>query len=439
MASERTGGSPRDPGRPQKQIDPLDGPVAVLAQALRDLRDACGRPPYRTLQRQCAGIAHQRLAEAARGEVLPSWAVVEAYVRGCRAYHLHKHKGEPPPDGTGDLARWRELYRNAGGEIPGDQPRGSAGERAKPQAKPPSDDPAAPVPARTPAGRPPLRRRVTTGVRREARGTVTADATAGAWPRLALGILALAAVLASPSSSASRPVTVPRTTAWCAYVTALPAPVLAAPSESATQVNAKDLGDGIEILPLPRRPGWSPVYTPGSRPDHNWMRTSALSPAVAGARPCPDKAIALLTRYNYDSILAQFTIGSDCRVYHRWQLHAGGQKFSRWISLGGCASSRQLAVGMNGDDELTAFVISPDHTVRYKSQSKPGLGPWTGWTRLGGNVYTGLSVLSAPNGSSPIRILARDKNGNPWEDEQTQGNCFCSGWHKVQKLLSGAN
>src|SRR3954452_15146586 len=104
MASGQTGGASRYPGRPQKRIDPRDGPVAVLAQELRDLRDACGCPPYRTLARQqYAGTAHQRLADAARGDCLAPWAVVEAYVRGCRAYHVHKHKGEPPPDSTGDL------------------------------------------------------------------------------------------------------------------------------------------------------------------------------------------------------------------------------------------------------------------------------------------------------------------------------------------------
>jgi len=290
-----------------------------------------------------------------------------------------------------------------------------------------------------PPGRLSLWRRVTTGVRRKAQSTVMVRPTIGAWPKLVLGFLTLVVVLASPSSSPSRLVTTPRT-AWCAYVTALPALVLSAPSADATPVKPKDFGDGIEILPLPHPPGWWPVFTPFNHPDHNWMRAGVLSPRVAGTRPCKDKAVAMVTTYNFDSREEQFAIGSDCRVYHRWQLQAGGQKFSRWSSLGGCASShRGLAVGMNGDGELMAFVISPDHTVRYKSQSTPGLGRWVGWTRIGGDVSTGLRVMSASNGSSPIRIFASDKSGNLWEDDQAQANCCWSGWRQAQKLLSGAN
>jgi hypothetical protein len=438
MASGQTGGASRYPGRPQKRIDPRDGPVAVLAQELRDLRDACGCPPYRTLARQqYAGTAHQRLADAARGEALPPWAVVEAYVRGCRAYHLHKHKGEPPPDSAGDLAPWRELYRKASGEIP-DLLSESADERTGSQVKPSPGDRARPVPSRTPPGGTPPWQPAATGTRRKARSTVMARATTGTWPKLAaLGVLALVVALAWPSSSPSRPVTV-QGTARCAYVTALPAPVLAAPSADAAPVKSKHLGDGIEILPLPHPSGWWPVYTPSNRPGHNWMRTGVLSPGVAGTRPCPDKTVALVTAYNSNSTQEQFAIGSDCRVYHRWQWQAGG-RFSPWTNLGGCASRQGLAVGMNGDGELMAFVIWPDHTARYKSQSKPGLGPWTGWTRIGADVSTGLSVVSATSGSSPVRIYASDQSGNLWEDTQAQANCCWSGWRKVRKPMSSPN
>jgi hypothetical protein len=88
---------------------------------------------------------------------------------------------------------------------------------------------------------------------------------------------------------------------------------------------------------------------------------------------------------------------------------------------------------MNGDGELIAFVISTVHTVRYKSQSKPSLGPWTGWTSIGGDVSSGLRVVGAPSGSSPIRVFADYKSGNLWENDQTRGkgNCCWSGWRKV--------
>jgi hypothetical protein len=118
MSSDNAGRSSREPGRPQKQLHPEEGPLPALAQALRDLREACGYPAYRTLQKY-AGISHQRLAEAARGERLPAWPVVEGYVHGCWAYH--QHKNQPPLDSTGDLTPWQQLYRDAGGALPENQ------------------------------------------------------------------------------------------------------------------------------------------------------------------------------------------------------------------------------------------------------------------------------------------------------------------------------
>jgi len=230
-------------------------------------------------------------------------------------------------------------------------------------------------------------------------------------------------------------------TAWCSYVTAQPTPVLSTPSSGATLVKRKDLGNGIEILPLPHPPGWWPVSTPRNHPDRNWMPAGVLSPRVAGTRPCPDNnAIAAVTVTNSDSAEEQFVIGSDCRIYHRWQMTAGGQ-FSPWSGMGGCASGHHgLAVGMNADGELVAFVISPDHEVRYKSQSRPSLGPWTSWASIRGDVFAGLRVVSAASGSSPIRVFASDKSGGLWENDQAaagEGKCCWSGWHKIQSPSPG--
>ena len=164
---------------------------------------------------------------------------------------------------------------------------------------------------------------------------------------------------------------------------------------------------------------------------------STLAPPAQPTATTLGQSPSALTAYNFNSTEEQFAIGSDCRVYHRWQNQVGGQS-SPWVPLGGCASSHQgLAVGVNGDGELMAFLISPDHTVRYSSQSRPGVGPWTGWTPLGGDVSTGLRVMSASSGSSPIQIFASDKSGNLWEDQVTQENW--SVWRQVQKPLSDAS
>lgn len=117
MSSDEAARSLREPGRPQKRLNLTAGPLPLLAQALRDLRNASGNPTYRTLQKY-AGIPHQRLADAARGEQLPSWPVVQGYLRGCQAYHRHKHNDQRPLDSAGDPVRWRRLYRDAGGTLP---------------------------------------------------------------------------------------------------------------------------------------------------------------------------------------------------------------------------------------------------------------------------------------------------------------------------------
>ena len=248
---------------------------------------------------------------------------------------------------------------------------------------------------------------------------------------VAVAALYLVAVLAWPGSSSNHPAITPHA-ARCAYVTAPWAPVLAAPSDGAPLVKSKDLGNGVEILPLSHPQGWWPVYTPSLRPDHNWMRADVLSPLAAGTRPCQDNTVNAVTAQNYNGAEEQFTILSDCHVYHRWQNGAGG-KYSGWASLGGCAlPHQQPAVGTDIYGDMVVFVIFADHTIRCKSQPSPGRGPWpTIWTSMGeARFFTGLRVVNRHTGSSPLLVFAKDKNGQLWENEG-QGTCCWSGWHPV--------
>ena len=192
------------------------------------------------------------------------------------------------------------------------------------------------------------------------------------------------------ASSPNRPVFSPQP-AQCAYVTRLPATVFSSPSDDAKVVKAKDLGNGVEILQWPHPSSWLPVYTPRNSSDHNWMQANVLSTPVAGTRPCQDHDVATVKVQNFNSAEEQFYVGSDCQIYHRWQSEFGGQ-FSGWATLAGCAlARRELKVIRNSDNELVAFVIYSDHTVRYQSQPGPARGPWPRvWTSLGrGNFYRG--------------------------------------------------
>ncbi|GHE44607.1 hypothetical protein GCM10017771_64790 [Streptomyces capitiformicae] len=77
-------------------MDPEAGPVQRLAHELRELRQAVGSPSYRAMAKK-AGFAPTTLSQAAAGERLPSWSVVEGYVRACE----------------GDPADWEPRWQEA--------------------------------------------------------------------------------------------------------------------------------------------------------------------------------------------------------------------------------------------------------------------------------------------------------------------------------------
>ena len=82
--------------RPEKPITST-GAVAELALALRELRVGAGLRPYRALAADC-GRSATVLSQAASGDQVPQWPVVEAFVRAC---------GSEPDQ------RWRGLYDRA--------------------------------------------------------------------------------------------------------------------------------------------------------------------------------------------------------------------------------------------------------------------------------------------------------------------------------------
>lgn len=97
---------PVDPSAPEHQ--------RRFALALRALRDQCGQPPYRELQR-LANCSHSVLWTSASGRELPSWENTSGYVRGCLRY-----AGRPEDSIAADLADWETRWRRAsnGADIP---------------------------------------------------------------------------------------------------------------------------------------------------------------------------------------------------------------------------------------------------------------------------------------------------------------------------------
>ncbi|MFK0111004.1 hypothetical protein [Streptomyces sp. NPDC091217] len=113
-------------GRPERPVDPQDGPVQWLAHELRELRRSAGGPSYRTMAKT-AGFSATTLSQAAAGERLPSLAVVQGYARACGADPGHwarKWKEADAETGrapAGDAAETPAPYRGLARFEPGDR------------------------------------------------------------------------------------------------------------------------------------------------------------------------------------------------------------------------------------------------------------------------------------------------------------------------------
>ncbi|HEV2639037.1 MAG TPA: helix-turn-helix transcriptional regulator [Actinocrinis sp.] len=160
-------------GRRELDLDPAAGPVEGFAHDLRALRRKADIPSYRELARR-AHYSASALSTAANGRVLPSLALIEAYVKACGG------------DETEWRRRWHEINDlRAGESVRGATPAGSRGADAEHSAPP---EPAA-------------RRGLRSMPRRVA---VTASITAGV-----LGAGAVAAAMMTSGPGSDRPVGTP--------------------------------------------------------------------------------------------------------------------------------------------------------------------------------------------------------------------------------------
>ncbi|GIE35115.1 hypothetical protein Ait01nite_081600 [Actinoplanes italicus] len=96
--------------RPERPLDDPDGPVALLAAELRQLREKAGKPGYRQMAAR-ANYSVATLSAAASGRRLPTLEVTLAYVAAC----------------DGDLVQWEQRWREAerSAVAPGGDPAGA--------------------------------------------------------------------------------------------------------------------------------------------------------------------------------------------------------------------------------------------------------------------------------------------------------------------------
>jgi hypothetical protein len=125
MPPGETGKSRRKAGRREKPLLRDESPRTVLAAQLRELRSACGNPTYDELAK-LSNVYKTGLIDAARVTRLPPWYVIQGYTEGCWKYYERTFNA--PLADAGNLSRWRQLYRDAGGTMQGQSPK-EAGER----------------------------------------------------------------------------------------------------------------------------------------------------------------------------------------------------------------------------------------------------------------------------------------------------------------------
>ncbi|MER8045999.1 hypothetical protein [Streptomyces sp. NPDC094032] len=211
-------------GRQEASIDPAEGPLAVFAIGLRDLRRECGDPTYRTLATWSAKASRGRgsgsgsaysdttFSTAARGHTRPSLPVALAYVRACLTYAKvdEERIAREVAEWT---ARWEALDD---GTSPVEPP--------EPDPTAPEPPPESPSPESPPADDPPAKDAASAPRRTRARRGVLAVLGAAA---VLVGVVFGVRYVSAPGASAAR------STAADGPVRTAPPPALGVPNDAA--------------------------------------------------------------------------------------------------------------------------------------------------------------------------------------------------------------
>ena len=133
-----------------------------------------------------------------------------------------------------------------------------------------------------------------------------------------------------------------------------------------------------------------------------------------------------ITLPNSDGRLEQFWRGSDCALWHIWELQPGGP-WSGSASLGGCLTS-DIGGTTNADGRLEIFGRGTDNALWHIWQTQPNCC-WSGWASLGGVLTSGPYMGFTSDGGIIVDVVGTD--GNWWETYQTKPNCCWSGWFPI--------
>jgi Astacin (Peptidase family M12A) len=142
---------------------------------------------------------------------------------------------------------------------------------------------------------------------------------------------------------------------------------------------------------------------------------------------------------NADGRLEVFLVGSDRRLYHRWQTEKNSSTWSDgWASLGGQWSHRRRpAVAQNADGRLEVFLVGLDKQLHHRSQISPNSSQWSEiWTVLGGQEWPPSSdpgIGRNADGRLEVFLVGLDKQ--LYHRRQTAPNS--STWSETWTSLGG--
>ncbi|TMC25446.1 MAG: hypothetical protein E6J32_13520, partial [Chloroflexi bacterium] len=87
---------------------------------------------------------------------------------------------------------------------------------------------------------------------------------------------------------------------------------------------------------------------------------------------------------NADGRQQLYLIGSDGRLYTKYQLRVNASRWSPWVSLGGSwPGSAAIGLGRNKDGRQQIYVIGRDYKLHTRHQKHANKNAWSPWTSLG--------------------------------------------------------
>ena len=91
--------------------------------------------------------------------------------------------------------------------------------------------------------------------------------------------------------------------------------------------------------------------------------------------------IVVLRNAGTPGALEVFVLGTDHKVYHRWQSPSGPGGWAPWASIGG--SLKTLLGAQNTNGRLEVFGRGTNDQLWHSWQDPTGSGGWHAWESLG--------------------------------------------------------